>query len=281
MSYDLFSFPDIPPVQRVAMLRPRRLSDTPASLAAKLAERFGVRGRVEDAGARLIVRDEHSALEIFVATGSARWSAHLSQRSEAASQPKLPDEQQAVERALTKLREVDLAHSAASLHSVTDVELSFRQSRGKEETTWAIARQVNFRFKVADLPFFGPGAKIQVAIGDGGNAIEMLRFWREVDVAAEMTTISPDHLIDILRRDETFAQLRAGESSVCFHDCKIGFYALPPREVQRFLVPVFAVSGTASTPALPRYDFMRYVPAVARPAKNGAAPARLRAMSSL
>lgn len=280
MSYDLFSFPEIPSVKHVAVLRPCRVSDAPAGMARKLAERFGVDGKVEDAGARLIVRDARSSLEIFVATGSVRWSAGLSQRCEAEKQPKLPDEQQAIDRALTRLRELDLAHPAASVHSVTDLELSFRKAGAREDTTWAIARQVNLRFKLAGLPFFGPGAKTQVSLGEGGEPVETLRFWREADVAAEMKAISSDYLIDILRRDETFAQLRPGEASVRFHDCQLGFYAMPPREVQRFLVPVFAFSGTVSTPALPRYDFMRYVPAVALPAKNRAAPARISAMAS-
>lgn len=281
MSNDLFEFPEIPSAQRVAVLRARRPSDTSPAFAGKVADRFGVKGKVEDAGARFIVRDERSTMEFFVATGSVRWSAHLSHRREAESQPKLPDERQAVDRALTRLREVDLAHSAASLHSVTDVEFSFQRAGEREDTTWPIARQVNLRFEVAGLPFFGPGAKMQVAIGDGGNPVEILRFWREVDVAEEVMTISPDHVIDILRRDETFAQLHPGEASVRFHDCRIGFYALPPREVQHFLVPVFALSGTVATPALPRYDFMRYVPAVALPAKSGGAPVVLRAMASL
>ena len=280
MSYDLFSFPEIPPVKHVAVLRPRRVSDAASGLARKLADRFGVDGKVEDAGARLIVRDERSTLEVFVASGSVRWSAGMSRQCEAETQPKLPDGQQAIDCALTRLRELDLAHPAASVHSVTDLELSFRKAGAREDTTWAIARQVNLRFKLAGLPFFGPGAKTQVSIGERGEPVETLRFWREADVAAEMRAISSDYLIDILRRDETFSQLRAGEASVCFHDCQLGFYAMPPREVQRFLVPVFALSGTVSTPALPRYDFMRYVPAVPLPAKNGAAPARISAMAA-
>jgi hypothetical protein len=280
MSHDLFSFPQIPSVQRVGVLRPRRLDATFLGSATKLAERFGVRGKVTDTGARLIAQDDHSALEIFVATGSVRWSVRSDQRGEAESQPKLLDERHAVDRALTRLRELDLTHSAAALHSVTALELSFRRAGEKKETTWAIARQVNFRFKVGDLPFFGPGAKIQVSLGDGGKPVETLRFWREVDLTGEMATISPDHLVDILRRDETFSQLRVGESSVRFHECRLGYYALPPREAQTVLVPVFALSGTASTPALPRYDFMRYVPAITLPAKQGAAPARLRAVAS-
>lgn len=281
MNFDLFSFPKMPAQQSVCLLRPRRLDGTASDLASKFAERFGVRGKPQDMGARLIARDDQSSLEYFVATGSVRWNMRPSQKSESEFQPTLPDENAAVEYAMTKLREFDLMHASAAVHSVTDLEYSYRKVGDKEDTSYAIARQVNMRFKEAGLPFFGPGAKIQVSVGDGGRVDEMLRFWREVDVAGEATTISPDHLVDILMRDESFAQLRAGEASVQFHDCQLGFYALPPREVQGIFVPVFALSGTVSTPALPRYDFMRYVPAVSVAAKNRAGIASLRSVPAL
>jgi hypothetical protein len=280
MNKDLFSFPEIPAVQTVALLRSPPPNDISPDFARKIAERFGVKGDVEDVGARLIVRDKRSTLEIFTATGSVRWSARPGPGREAEAAPKLLDKQPATDRALARLREVGLEHKAASVHSVTDLEFSFRQANAREETTWAIARQVNLRFKIAGLPFFGPGAKIQVSLGDGGNPLETLRFWREVETVAEARTISPDHVIDILRRDESFAQLRPGESSVRFDRCQLGYYALPPREVQRVVVPVFAFTGTASTPALPRYDFMRYVPAVPWAEKGSGRPAELRAAAS-
>jgi len=72
--------------------------------------------------------------------------------------------------------------------------------------------------------------------------------------------------------DPAFRDLRPADSSVRFHRCRLGYYALPPREVQRISPPVFALDGTVSTPALERYDFTRYVPAVRPAAKNGAMP---------
>lgn len=280
MNYDLFTFPKMPAQQPVTLLQARRIEGSACGIASKWSERFGVRAKPQDMGARIIASDDQSVLEYFVATGSIRWSARAGQKSEAAFQPKLPDEKEAVEFAMTKLRQFDLMHSAATVHSVTDLELCCRKAGEKEDSAWPIARQVNMRFKEGGLPFFGPGAKIQATVGEGGSVDEMLRFWREVDVTGEGRTISPDHLADILMRDESFAQLRPGEASVQFHDCQIGFYAMPPREVQSFFVPVFAISGTVSTPALPRYDFMRYVPAVAMPTKERARTMPLRAVAA-
>ncbi|KRB92578.1 hypothetical protein [Duganella sp. Root198D2] len=280
MNYELFTFPKMPAQQSVCLLRPRRIEGAAMDLASKFAERFGVQARPQDMGARMIARDERSSLEYFVATGSVRYSTRPGQKSEAEYQPRLPDEKEAIDLAMKRLRELDLMHSSAAVHSVTDLEYSFRKAGDKEETVFPIARQVNMRFKEAGLPCFGPGAKIQVALGEGGNMDELLRFWREVDVAGEAITLSPDHLTDILMRDESFAQLRAGEASVQFHDCQVGFYALPPREVQGMIVPVFALSGTVSTPALPRYDFMRYVPAVSVETKSRAGMTELRAMAA-
>ncbi|WP_374580750.1 hypothetical protein [Pseudoduganella sp.] len=277
MNYELFKFPQMPAQQQVTLLQQRRLEGAACSIASKWSERFGVCAKPLDMGARIIASDDQSVLEYFVATGSVRWSARSGQKSEADFQPRLPDEKEAVEYATARLREFDLMHRAAAVQSVTDLELCMRKAGEKEDTVWPIARQVNMRFKEGGLPFFGPGAKIQATVGEGGRVDAMLRFWREVDVVGEGRTISADHLADILMRDESFAQLRPGEASVQFHDCQLGFYALPPREVQGIFVPVFAISGTVSTPALPRYDFMRYVPAVATAAKGRGCVAPLRA----
>jgi hypothetical protein len=278
---DLFTFPEIPSSQSVALMRSSRPETDPSSSVTKLAERFGVKGNVQDAGSRLIVRDDASSLEFFVATSSVRWNMWPAQSSEAQAAPRLLDEREAIDRATSWLRELGLEHEAASVTSVTDLELSFRRAGERQETTWALARQVNLGFQASGLPFFGPGAKMQVSLGDAGRPIETLRFWRDVEPTGEAATISPEEVIDILRRDETFAQLRPGESTVRFETCRLGYYALPPREVQRLLVPVFAISGTATTPALDRYEFMRYVPAVPLPEKSrGRQPSELRAAAS-
>jgi len=49
---------------------------------------------------------------------------------------------------------------------------------------------------------------------------------------------------------------------VIYRNPRLGYYALPPRESQGALIPVYAFDGTVSTKALERNDFRRYVVAV-------------------
>lgn len=272
MTDELFSFPEIPPPQRVALLRTLRPASYGLDAALELAGRLGTNGRAEDLGARIVVRDDRSVFEFFVASGSMRWSAWPTRRTEAESEPQLLGRSEAVDRALSHLQAVGLDHEAAAVHSVTDLELSFARRDDKTETTWAIARQVNFRFTWNGLAFFGPGAKMQVSIAEKDEVVETYKFWREVQETAEATTIGPEEVINALRRDPSFGQLKPGEASVIFHGCRLGYYALPPREMQRIILPVYKFEGTVSAPALKHHDFFRYVPAIAVPEKPGLGP---------
>lgn len=68
--------------------------------------------------------------------------------------------------------------------------------------------------------------------------------------------------IRILRQDVAFANLREAESRVVVDNVQLAYYALPAREAQGYLVPVYAFSGTVTTPALDHYEFTKRVVAV-------------------
>jgi len=133
------------------------------------------------------------------------------------------------------------------------------ERRQKTVETSPVALHVNYRFSLDGLPVLGPGAKIQVTYGDRGKVVEFYKFWRLPKAERELDLLPPEAALELLRRDPAFADLREGEARVVFHRARLAHYALPPRESQGCLIPVYAFDGTVSTAQLERYDFVRYV----------------------
>jgi hypothetical protein len=227
----------------------------------KLAERFGVKGKTQDLGARLVIKDRRSSLEVFVASNSVRWSMLQNGRSESPNgRVALPEEGAAREQADAFLKQHKLGVESAEFDSVTQSVLSRVQRRRKKAIeTIPVAAHVNYRFALDGVPLLGPGAKIQVTFGNRGKIVECYRFWRTPKAERELPLLPPDAAISLLREDPMLADLNLREARVVYHRGRLGYYALPPREAQGCLIPVYAFDGTISTPALERYDFVRYV----------------------
>lgn len=246
--------------ERVTLFRtpfPRR---TDASIT-QLAGRLGVKGKVEDMGSHMLVRDRRSALEVFLASDSIRWSTLQNGKSEAppTAEIALPEEASARKEAGAFLRKHKISTQAASVESVTQSVLSRVERRRKTVETTPVALHVNYRFALEGLPVFGPGAKIQVTFGNQKRVVEFYRFWRATKADQDLELLRPQAALELLREDSSLADLRAGDAKVVLHRARLGYYALPPRESQGALIPVYAFDGTVSTPELERYDFVRYV----------------------
>ena len=259
---DLFTFPELPRDRRTIPLFQTPRPGDRMKEARKLAEKFGVKGEIREAGSSLLVSDARANLEVFHASDSLRWSTLHLRKSETDKIEKLPDDGAAAELAAKYLKAQGISLAEASLHNVTRSELSRLGPRGKEPEVMPVAVHVNYRYALKELPVFGPGAKIQVTLGGGGKVAEFYQFWRKPKAAGERELIPLETIVALLRRDPIFEQLRPEEAQVRFDSVRLGYFALAPRERQGMLVPVYAFRGTVSTRALERYEFVRYAVAV-------------------
>jgi hypothetical protein len=123
---------------------------------------------------------------------------------------------------------------------------------------------------LVDFPFFidgasatGPGSKIEVSVGDGGEVVSMLWSWRQ------MSPLGTDNIIS---QQQAFQDLTQGKGSIDIPlDCRqviieqvqLKYWLDPPSEQQDYAVPVYEFTGecldnngktledfTAWTPAL-------------------------------
>jgi hypothetical protein len=257
---DLFSFPDIPKPKAPLGLYRTPVPKERAQDAKVLAERFGVSGEVRDAHARLIVSDARSTLEVFMASDSLRWGMIHTLTSEEDGADGLPDDDEAKTIASVFLKSRGISLADTEPHSVMSA-ITWRHSpdsKSKPERR-KVSLQINYAYTLDGLRVFGPGAKAQVTVGGKGRVMECYQFWRRPQRDGEHDVLSGDAVVELLRRDPMFRQLKSGEATVTFRSARLGYYALTPREYQRALIPVYAFDGTVSTPLMPRYDFVRYV----------------------
>lgn len=228
----------------------------------ELGERFNIHGEAADHGASLVLRDENGDLELFHPTDSLWWADVKAMSQEPSGPVDLPTEPEALEIAEHFLREKDLFDDRCRVHSVSYAEFAEVESEEHEPESFRFAMRINYQYFLDHLPVFGPGAKIGVTIGAERNVIDCFKFWREPVHDHSLELIDPEAAMRLIRQDPAFAQLKEGESSVNFHQMKLGYYALPCMEYQGFLAPVYVFEGTANTPAQQETPITRHVVAV-------------------
>src|SRR6266545_4444473 len=261
---DMFEFPKVEvDRERVTLYRTPFPKLTEAKVA-QLAELHGMKAKPQDADSRIVFRDRVATLELFRASNSIRWSKLGGKMEVKANgrRPALPDDHAARKGAAAFLRERKVPTKGAAVDSITHAMFARGERRRKTVEEYPIAVHVNYRYELDGLPVLGPGAKIQVTYADRKGPVEMYVFWRAPKADGELTLLAPRAALALLRRDPEFAELREGDAEVIYHNARLGYYALPPRESQGALIPVYAFDGTVSTRALERYDFRRYVVAV-------------------
>jgi hypothetical protein len=231
---------------------------------AKLAEAHGMKAKPEDAGSRIVIRDRRATLELFRASDSIRWSTLENGEAEFVPNgggPTLPDDDAAVKLAGAFLRERGISTKGAKVDSITQTTYARMTRRMKQPDERPLAVHVNYRYELEGLPVLGPGAKIQVTFAGGKKPAEMYAFWRSPRADTEIDLLPAGEAMELLRRDPQFEEL-GDDAHVDYTNPRLGYYALPPRETQGALIPIYAFDGIASTKELRRYEFTRYVVAV-------------------
>lgn len=285
MSNELFSVPKrLPPyrpegVPLVMTRRPESLSHRRDDTSRELDERvdrfrqhFNMRAEPMDAGDRLIFHDHETTLEVFRTSDSLWWlDDELSYPEKPPRGARLPSREQALEMAREQLRRLGLDQGQIRSMDVsyTEAAASTSPENGSEAQRTSI--EVNISFAWEDLPVFGPGAKAQISMVDGGKMSEMLYFWRQPDETQRsrpIRLVTPEQALDAFMRDARFRRLSAENASVQLKGMELGYYAAEPGEAQKYLIPVYKVHGSAKTRELGTYDFTHYVVAWRRTPKQ-------------
>ena len=275
MNSDLFIYPQkLPePIAEVPMYRTmihrtysRRLQAASEEFNNRLqiySRLFNTKSEPQDKSSVILFREPDYTLEVYRPSDSLRWShRELAYREHVPAEAELPKEQEARELATNFLREYRLENNYAQFQSVAYSQLAISTSPDEEPTVYNTEAHVLYNFNLEGYPVFGPGAKIKASFVEGGRMSRFLNFWRTPTKEKTISLISPEEALKKFSNDPRFMRISPDTAVVNIHDIQFGYYTLPPTEFQRYLIPVYAVSGTVKTQDFERYDFTHYVVAV-------------------
>jgi len=260
---NLFTIPELSEIRREISIYRTPLKTIDKETIRKISSAFDMKARAIDSGSRIMVKDRFGVLEIFEASGSIWWTKQNRSRSERRKSVRFLSEKKAIEKANPYLKTVGLADRKAKPKSVSYTETFIERSKDKQPTGVITHQHVNYEFSLDDLPVFGPGAKIQVTFSENNQVVEVLKFWREPKKERrKYKLISIETAIKIFQKHEAFWDLSKRTAKIQANEISLGYYALPPREIQVCLIPVYRFKGFVSTKDFARYDFAKYVVAV-------------------
>jgi hypothetical protein len=233
-------------------------------LERKLSQVFGINGDIADLGDKLTKTERNKSLSLYSASDSFWYQDNdLFASEDKKFSEALPDNRTAEEAALKFLRSNELLLPNADLHSVsyTSVAVSNMDSTTTDEYNTEV--HVNLRYTLDNLPVFGPGAKTRVSFVDTNSNSGVYHFWREVKaIKKKRKALAPELALEIFSKNFRFSDLNDETAKVIIKDMQLGYYAMPPTDLQNFLIPVYKVTGTVITEVFPEYNFNHYIVAV-------------------
>ncbi|QHI37280.1 hypothetical protein IMCC3317_26590 [Kordia antarctica] len=227
-----------------------------------LRSKFKTEGELEDVGDQLVIKNEKEALEIYTASDSFWWTDRENAYSENIKLAEnLPNKDEAVQNAVKRLEALKIDTQFMKLHSVSNNFAAFSKSpKDAKGEQFPTSVNVNFNYELEGLPLFGAGAKTQVSYINNDQTVEILHFYRTPKQAGKAEVISPEEAVQQVFDNYRFAQLKDSDKNTGeITDVTLGYYTASPTDLQRYLIPVYKVKGSVSTPALENYDFNLFV----------------------
>lgn len=255
------------PLQRVTDLRSfsRRNEAARRRLDRRVdrwRERFPVDADPVDLGDVISFLGEKTALEVFLPSDSVWWTDRTAAFAEAPPEARLPDEGEAVERARAMIDELEVGHEGLEVAAVTATRAALSRSPDDRAELVATGVTVTLGYALDGVPVVGPGARIRISFGGGGEPTEFARFWRHPSADRQVRLIHPYQAIERLANDERFADLSDSDLEVTLDGFRLAHFAAGPSVFQRFLIPVYEVRGRVEGGELENDVFLFFLTAV-------------------
>lgn len=224
---------------------------------------FELKSEPIDKGKRLLFKEKDFSFEVFRTSDSVWWTHNeLAYREKIPKGVRLPDNEESIDMAKEYLKKFKLHNKFAKVDSVSYTECIISSPDGKKVEEYKTEVHVNLRFFLDEIPVLGSGAKMKVSLVEDGIMSQLLQFWREPDMDKSKETVDlmdPDEALEKFVNQPQFMRLSSKKALVDLEEMDFGYYALPPDEVQRYLLPVYAVKGSVKTEYLEKYDFTKYI----------------------
>lgn len=231
---------------------------------------FSMEGEVTDQGDSKIIRDGTKVLQVYRPSDSFWWYDEevanreiTAEAAEKAAEVKLPTEEQALKKSQDYLASLGVDMTYAKVASVTRTTLKIPGGAHKSPKGVETEIHTGFSFAIDNYPIMGPGAKIRVSMVEGDRTSSVVYFWRQPQKnEAVVKAIRPDEALTWLTREPRYSQLTPDQAQITIEAMRFGYYAVAPFLFQRFLIPVYEISGVQESRLLGRQNITIYTPAI-------------------
>ncbi|MEW5804488.1 MAG: hypothetical protein AB1847_20535 [bacterium] len=219
---------------------------------ARLQSMFGMNGKeVYNGSDCKVYRDKDNSLEIFNA-GSFRY-INEPELIRFEKNSVLPSKEEAINIASQFLIKNKILPTGAFVSGVYYDE-SYTAHKGIEGSTCFIPHMcVSFGIKINGEKVYGPGAKINVYIGDGGKIICLYKAWKEIEEVQAKNIITPQKALERLEKRSVVNSYWGGTTgcgdiqSIEIQNMALTYYIEPTEpdspSQQPLLEPVYVFEG--------------------------------------
>ena len=158
----------------------------------------------------------------------------------------LPEKDDAKDIATDYLTEKGLLPEDAQVKMVVSDQLSRKNtSTGEIVENSDTNLQVIFGRELDGVPVIGPGSKLKVYIGDGGEVIGVHKVWRKLEASGTTMIKSSNSAFEALKQGEGVS-LPPGYDNVTINKVYFAYYEEGPGEERDYLEPIWVFEGQAS-----------------------------------
>jgi hypothetical protein len=233
-------------------------ADASPARAKQIADRLGLANTlplVQDAS-KITLTDKTSGKErqltVWKATGAVEYGLADVNQLKAGHTPNLPTAQDAKQIGYDTLSHAGLLPSGYG--SFSNVENAIIVTAGGSypvmgknagQTAMSAPQYwiVDFPFVVNGVEATGPGAKIEVAVGEGGQVINLLSYWRELTPRYSGTIISSSDAYAELAQGGGSIETPLNTSQAVVKQVALKYWMDPPSESQVLAMPVYEFKG--------------------------------------
>ncbi len=99
--------------------------------------------------------------------------------------------------------------------------------------------QVIYSQQINGSPVAGPGAEINIELGENGELLQIEKAWRHVEYGGEVPIISAAEAYEKLQRHELLEIPQSSLSGITISDVKLGYYAEDGEHDQKVYSPIW------------------------------------------
>lgn len=103
--------------------------------------------------------------------------------------------------------------------------------------------QIIYEQQIDGAPVVGPGAEINICLGENGELLQIEKAWRHVEYAEEIPVISAAEAYEKLQKHDLLVVPQSSLEGVKISDIKLGYYAEDREHDQKIYSPVWIFYG--------------------------------------